>query len=55
MIFDIKIDGKFTRKYILVAGRHKTAPPLSTTYSIVVNREIVILAFLIAGQKDLYI
>ena len=27
MIFDINMDGKFTRKAILVAGGHKTAPP----------------------------
>ena len=28
MIFDIKMDGKFTRKVRLVAGRNKTAPPI---------------------------
>ena len=27
MIFDIKMDGKFTRKVRLVAGGHKMAPP----------------------------
>ena len=31
IIFDIKIDGKFTRKYKLLAGGHKTAPPFSIT------------------------
>ena len=27
MIFDIKMDGKFTRRVRQVAGGHKTAPP----------------------------
>ena len=38
MIFDIKMDGKFTCKAILVAGGRDMAPPLSTTYSSVVTR-----------------
>ena len=38
MIFDIKMDGKFTRKARLVAGRHKMAPPSSINYSSVVTR-----------------
>ena len=54
MIFDIKMDGKFTRKARIVAGRHKRAPPLYTTYSSVTNRESVILEFLISGMNDLY-
>ena len=32
MIFDIKMDGKFTRKEILLAYGHTTDPPLSITY-----------------------
>ena len=54
MIFDIKMDGKFTRKYRLVTGGHKTAPTLYITYSSVVTREIIILEFLIAGLNNLY-
>ena len=53
MIFDIKMDSKFTQKARLVAGGHKTAPPLSTTYFIVVTREGVRMAFIIAGMNDL--
>ena len=32
MIFDIKMNDKFTRKARLVAGGHKKAPSSSTTY-----------------------
>ena len=31
MIFNINMDGKFTRKSRLVVGVHKMAPPLSIT------------------------
>ena len=53
MIFDIKMDGKFTCRVRLVAGGHKMAPPSSITYSIVVTRESVRLVFLISGLNDL--
>jgi hypothetical protein len=53
MIFDIKMDGNFTRKARLVAGGHTTDTPASVTYSSVVSRESVRLAFLIAGLNDL--
>ena len=36
IIFDVKLDGKFTRKACLVSGGHKTDPPLTNTYSTVV-------------------
>eukprot|EP00957_Ditylum_brightwellii_P132163 10077067-Ditylum_brightwellii.AAC.1 len=39
MIFDIKMDGNFTRKARYVAGGHMTDPPSSITYSSVVSRE----------------
>ncbi len=53
MIFDIKMDGKFTRKARLVADGHKTDTPSSITYSSVVSRESVRLGLLIAALNDL--
>ena len=53
MIFDIKMYGKFTRKVRLVAYRHTTVPPSSITYSSVVYRKIVVIAFLLASLNDL--
>ena len=55
-ICDIKMDVRFTRKARLVSGRHKTSPSLSITYSSIVTRESVILAFLIYGLNylDIY-
>ena len=53
MIFDIKMDGEFTRKARLVAGGHTTTTPSSVTYSSVVSRESVRIAFLIAALNDL--
>ena len=49
MIFDIKMDGKFTRKARLVAEGHKTRPPSSITYSSVVTRDSVRIALTIAS------
>ena len=56
MIFNIKTDGNFTRKARLVAGGHNTVAPASTTYSSVVLRESVQLAFTIAklNYLDMY-
>ena len=53
MIFDIKMDGKFTRKARLVADGHTTDAPSSITYSSVVSRESVRLSLLIASLNDL--
>ena len=53
MIFNIKIDGKTTRKEILVADGHTTALPSSITYSSVVSRESVRIAFLLESLNDL--
>ena len=55
MIFDINMGGQFTRKEILVADGHTTAPPPYITYSSVVSRESVRIAFLLAPLNDLYI
>jgi Reverse transcriptase (RNA-dependent DNA polymerase) len=53
MVFDIKMD--FTHKARLVAGGHVTDPPSSITYSSVVSRESVRIAFVIAALNDLEI
>jgi len=53
MSFDIKMDGEFTRKARFVAGGHTTEAPASTTYSSVVSRESVHIAFLVAALNDL--
>ena len=44
IIFDVKMD--FTRKARFVAGGHMTETPPSITYSSVVSRESVKIAFL---------
>ena len=53
MIFDIKMDGKVTRKARLVANGHKTNVHSSITYSSVVSRESLRLALLIASLNNL--
>jgi hypothetical protein len=51
MIFDVKMD--FTRKARFVAGGHMTEAPSSLTFSSVVSRDSVRLAFLYAQLKGL--
>jgi hypothetical protein len=51
MNFEIKMD--FTRKARFVAGGHMTDPPTYLTYSSVVARDSVHLAFLIAALNDI--
>ena len=51
MVFDVKMD--FTRKARLVAGGHVTDPPSTLTYSSVVSRDSVRIAFLIAALNGL--
>jgi hypothetical protein len=53
MIFDIKLD--LTRKARFVAGGHWTDTPTQLTYSSIVMRESVRIAFLIAALNDLEI
>ena len=53
MIFDIKMDGKFTRKARLVADGHRTDAPASITYSSVVSRDSVRICLMIASLNDL--
>ena len=53
MIFDIKMDGLFTRKARLVADGHKSKPPTSITYSSVVSRDSVRIILTIASLNSL--
>ena len=50
-VFDVKMD--LTCKARLVAGGDMTGLPLSSTYSSMVTRESMHIAFLIAGSNDL--
>jgi len=52
IVFDIKFDG-LVRKARLVAGGHKTDTPSSVTYSSVVSRDSVRIAFLYAALNEL--
>jgi hypothetical protein len=51
MVFDVKMD--LTCKARFVAGGHMTETPASLTYSSVVSRDSVRIAFLIAALNDL--
>jgi len=53
MIFDVKMD--LTRKARLVAGGHQTDPPKESTYSSVVSRDSIRIAFTLAALNDLNI
>jgi hypothetical protein len=46
IVFDVKMD--FTRKARFVAGGHMTQPATSITYSSLVSRDSVRIAFLLA-------
>jgi len=51
MVFDVKVD--LTRKAQYVAGGHWTDPPSQITYSTVVSRDSVPIAFLITAWNDI--
>ena len=51
MIFDINMDGQFTRKARYFSGGHTTDPPSSITYSSVVSRDIIRTVFTLAALK----
>ena len=51
MVFDVRMD--LTRKARFVAGGHLTEPPSSITYSGIVSRDSVRIAFLIAALNNL--
>ena len=52
LVFDIKL-GALARKARYVAGGHMTDPPKDMTYSSVVSRDSVRIAFLVAALNDL--
>jgi hypothetical protein len=53
MVFDVKLGENYRRKARLVADGHKTENPSSITYSSVVSRDSVRIAFLIAALNEL--
>ena len=53
MIFDIKMDGYFTRKDRFVAGGHTADPPVSITYSRFVSRDRMGISFMLSSLNDL--
>jgi hypothetical protein len=53
MIFDVKMGENFRRKARMVAGGHTTDVPAVLTYSSVVSRDSVRVAFTIAALNDL--
>ena len=54
MVFDVKLDGKFTRKARLVANGNETQDlPKYQRYASVVSRESVRIGFLYAALNDL--
>jgi len=55
MIFDVKMDREFMRKACFVAGGHTMEVPSSSTYSSIVSRESIWIAFLVAALNDLNI
>ena len=55
MIFDINMDWQFTRKAHYFAGSHTTDTPSSITYSSVVSRDNIIIAFTLAALNGVYI
>ena len=53
LVFDIKLDGKFTRKASFVANGSMTDTPAALTYSSVVSRESVRIALTYAALNEL--
>ena len=52
MIFDIKMDGKFTRKAHYVTGSHTTDNPSSITYYSVLSRDSISITFTLAALNN---
>ena len=53
MIFDINMDGNFTRKARFVAGGHTTDPPASINYSSVVSRDSAWIVLMLEALDDI--
>ena len=53
MIFDIKMDVKFTGKSRFVAGVHTTDPQEPINYSSVVSRDSERIVFIIVALNDI--
>ena len=53
MIFDIRMDGNFTRKACSVAGGHTNNSPASITFSSVVSEDSVWILFMLEAFNDL--
>ena len=53
MIFELKMDSNFTRKYHFFASGHTNYPPASITYLSVVSRDSGYVAFMISALNDL--
>ena len=53
MIFDIKMDGRFTRKARYVASGHTTDPPYPITYSSVLSIHSIRIEFTLAALNGL--
>ena len=53
MIFDINMDGNFTRKDRFFAGGNTTDLPALITYQSVVSRDSVWIALMIAALNDI--
>ena len=49
------MDGRFTRKDYYVDDGHTNDPPSSITYSSVVSRDIIIIAFTLSALNDVEI
>jgi hypothetical protein len=52
MVFDIKL-GNLAGKAQFVAGGHQTDPPKDMTYSSVISRDSIRIAFLVTALNDL--
>ena len=52
MIFDINMDGRFTRKARYVSNGHTTDPPSSITYSRILSRDSARIEFTLADLKN---
>ena len=55
LIFEVKLNENFRRKARFVADGHRTKAPTSLSYSMVVSRDSVRIAFLLAALNNLQV